>query len=178
MMEAARTSETLVNFYPTTQHYNPEDSHLCTHHRENLNSYHIVAWILSAIQQRHWTHFVPKLHKKLGFLCIHGTRDYVPSAHFWLNHWRSAKSTSLNEDFFILLQLEGPAPLSQSLTNYINFILLFLMSHMVCICLICMANFVTDSPFSNFSIILKFCFTLIQFSCFLAILLVLRIHKC
>jgi hypothetical protein len=27
-MEAARTSETLVNFYQTTQCYNPEDSHL------------------------------------------------------------------------------------------------------------------------------------------------------
>jgi hypothetical protein len=27
-MEAARTSETLVNFYQTTQRYNPEDSHL------------------------------------------------------------------------------------------------------------------------------------------------------
>jgi hypothetical protein len=29
MMEAARTSETLVNFYQTTWRYNPEDSHLC-----------------------------------------------------------------------------------------------------------------------------------------------------
>jgi hypothetical protein len=28
MMEAARTSETLVNFCQTTQRYNPEDSHL------------------------------------------------------------------------------------------------------------------------------------------------------
>jgi hypothetical protein len=28
IMEAARTSETLVNFYQTTQRYNPEDSHL------------------------------------------------------------------------------------------------------------------------------------------------------
>jgi hypothetical protein len=28
MMEAARTSEMLVNFYQTTQRYNPEDSHL------------------------------------------------------------------------------------------------------------------------------------------------------
>jgi hypothetical protein len=28
MMKAARTSETLVNFYQTTQCYNPEDSHL------------------------------------------------------------------------------------------------------------------------------------------------------
>jgi hypothetical protein len=28
MMEAARTSETLVNFYQATRSYNPEDSHL------------------------------------------------------------------------------------------------------------------------------------------------------
>jgi hypothetical protein len=28
MMEAARSSETLVNFYQTTRRYNPEDSHL------------------------------------------------------------------------------------------------------------------------------------------------------
>jgi hypothetical protein len=28
MMEAARTSKTLVNFYQTTRRYNPEDSHL------------------------------------------------------------------------------------------------------------------------------------------------------
>jgi hypothetical protein len=28
MMEAARTYETTVNFYQTTRHYNPEDSHL------------------------------------------------------------------------------------------------------------------------------------------------------
>jgi hypothetical protein len=30
MMEAARSSETLVNFYQTTQRYSPEDSHLHT----------------------------------------------------------------------------------------------------------------------------------------------------
>jgi hypothetical protein len=39
VMEAARTSETLVNFYQTTRRYNPEDSHLRTHRRENLKSY-------------------------------------------------------------------------------------------------------------------------------------------
>jgi hypothetical protein len=39
MMEAVRTSEMLVNFYQTTQHYNPEDSHLCTYRHENLKSY-------------------------------------------------------------------------------------------------------------------------------------------
>jgi hypothetical protein len=36
MMEAARTSETLVNFYQTTRRYNPEDSHL--HGVETLGS--------------------------------------------------------------------------------------------------------------------------------------------
>jgi hypothetical protein len=30
---------TLVNFYQTTQCYNPEDSNLHTHRRENLKSY-------------------------------------------------------------------------------------------------------------------------------------------
>jgi hypothetical protein len=39
MMEAARTSETLENFYQTTRRYNPEDSHLRTHRRESLKSY-------------------------------------------------------------------------------------------------------------------------------------------
>jgi hypothetical protein len=39
MIEAAGTSETLVNFYQTTQRHNPEDSHLRTHRRENLKSY-------------------------------------------------------------------------------------------------------------------------------------------
>jgi hypothetical protein len=39
MMEAARTCETLVNFYQTTLRYNPEDSYLRTHRRENLKSY-------------------------------------------------------------------------------------------------------------------------------------------
>jgi hypothetical protein len=39
MMEAARTSETPVNFYQTTRRYNPEDRHLRTHRGENLKSY-------------------------------------------------------------------------------------------------------------------------------------------
>jgi hypothetical protein len=39
IMEAVRTSETSVNFYQTTRRYNPEDSHLRTHRRENLKSY-------------------------------------------------------------------------------------------------------------------------------------------
>jgi hypothetical protein len=39
MIEAARASETLVNFDQTTRRYNPEDSHLRAHRRENLKSY-------------------------------------------------------------------------------------------------------------------------------------------
>jgi hypothetical protein len=42
MMEAARTSETLADFYQTTRRYNPEDSHLRTHRRENIKSYLIL----------------------------------------------------------------------------------------------------------------------------------------
>jgi hypothetical protein len=38
MMEAASTSETSVNFYQTTWRNNPEDSHLHTHHQENLTN--------------------------------------------------------------------------------------------------------------------------------------------
>jgi hypothetical protein len=38
VMEASDISETLVNFYQTTRRYNPEDSHLRTHRRENLKS--------------------------------------------------------------------------------------------------------------------------------------------
>jgi hypothetical protein len=41
MMEAATTSETLVKLYKTTRRYNPEDSHLLTHRRENLKSYEV-----------------------------------------------------------------------------------------------------------------------------------------
>jgi hypothetical protein len=39
MMEAARTSETLVKLYQNTRCYNPEDIHIHTHRRENLKSY-------------------------------------------------------------------------------------------------------------------------------------------
>jgi hypothetical protein len=42
MMEAAGTSETLVNIYQTTRRYNLEDSHLRTHRRENLKSYTLL----------------------------------------------------------------------------------------------------------------------------------------
>jgi hypothetical protein len=41
MMEAASTSETLVNFYQATRRNNTKDSHLHTRCRENLKSHKI-----------------------------------------------------------------------------------------------------------------------------------------
>jgi hypothetical protein len=49
MMEAARTSESLVNFYQATRRYNQEDSHLRTHRRENLKS-QPLSIVLSSLQ--------------------------------------------------------------------------------------------------------------------------------
>jgi hypothetical protein len=36
MMEAVRMSETFVHLYRSARRYNPEDSHLRAHRRENL----------------------------------------------------------------------------------------------------------------------------------------------
>jgi hypothetical protein len=43
MMEAVSTSETSVNFYQTTRRNIPENSHLHTPRRENLQSHHEVS---------------------------------------------------------------------------------------------------------------------------------------
>jgi hypothetical protein len=40
MMKAARTYETMVNFYQTTRRNSPEDSHFHTRRRENLKSHY------------------------------------------------------------------------------------------------------------------------------------------
>jgi hypothetical protein len=45
MMEAARTSETLLNFYQTTRRYNPEDRHIRTRRRENLKYYELRSFL-------------------------------------------------------------------------------------------------------------------------------------
>jgi hypothetical protein len=43
MMEAARTTETMVKFYQTTRCYYPEESYLRALRRVNLKSYSNVA---------------------------------------------------------------------------------------------------------------------------------------
>jgi hypothetical protein len=98
MMEAASTSETLVNLYQTTRRNNPKDSHLHTHCCENLNSHfwgmlseiylqllHFVLFKLLCISLdplTFSTHFVivsQFLSLKIGFLitCINITRYYL-----------------------------------------------------------------------------------------------------
>jgi hypothetical protein len=39
-MEAVQTSDMQVNLHQSTRRYNPDDSHLHTHRRENLKSYY------------------------------------------------------------------------------------------------------------------------------------------
>jgi hypothetical protein len=50
MMEAARTSDTLVNFHQTTRRYNPEDSDLRNHRHENLKSYFCCIKVSTVMQ--------------------------------------------------------------------------------------------------------------------------------
>jgi hypothetical protein len=48
MMDEVSTSETSVNFYQTTQSYNPEDSHLHIRRRENLKSHLLHVMVYSS----------------------------------------------------------------------------------------------------------------------------------
>jgi hypothetical protein len=58
MMEEARTSETLVHFYQTARRYNPEDSHLRSHRRENFKSY-LYSFRLGLLQEiLHYFHCI------------------------------------------------------------------------------------------------------------------------
>jgi hypothetical protein len=64
MMEAARTSEMLVNFYWTTRRYNPEDNHLHTHRHENLKSH--KKWKFTASKVEYLGHVLSSDRVKLN----------------------------------------------------------------------------------------------------------------
>jgi hypothetical protein len=55
MMEAERTSETLVNFYQTTRCYNPEDSHLQMNKKLLLNNCGVI--------KEHLQHLLQETHR-------------------------------------------------------------------------------------------------------------------
>jgi hypothetical protein len=67
MMEAVRTSETLVNFYQSTRRYKPEDSHLRAHHRENLKFYYETGVRFSI---EHQTNYNPRTKLSFEVVCI------------------------------------------------------------------------------------------------------------
>jgi hypothetical protein len=50
VMEAVRTSETLVNFNMTTRRYIPEDSKVHTRRRENVKSHNIIVVVSFALK--------------------------------------------------------------------------------------------------------------------------------
>jgi hypothetical protein len=52
MMEAASTSETVVNFYQTTRCNNSKDRHLRTHRRDNLKSHGLECVVNNLIYLR------------------------------------------------------------------------------------------------------------------------------
>jgi hypothetical protein len=71
MMEAARTSETLVNFYQTTRCYYPEDSHLHTYRRENLKSYNVITDLRPfKVRLKAQTFFIVRFYDHVHMLLI------------------------------------------------------------------------------------------------------------
>jgi hypothetical protein len=88
MIEAARTSETLVNFYQTTRRYNPEYRHLRTHRRENLkpNLTEVMSCMLKEISRMafivtsvpKFNNFIPTLTKLEAFTFLN---DIVINCH-------------------------------------------------------------------------------------------------
>jgi hypothetical protein len=65
------TSETLVYFYQTTRCYNPEDSHLRTHRRENLKSY--MFFLAFSKVSFFWIHVVLLMTDSIRVFKLHGT---------------------------------------------------------------------------------------------------------
>jgi hypothetical protein len=60
MMEAARTSETLVNFYQTTWCYNPEDS--------NLQVYYVPIWCFCFLLYEHLQKTFNRINRERIFI--------------------------------------------------------------------------------------------------------------
>jgi hypothetical protein len=63
MMEAASNCETSVNFYRTIRRNKPEDSHLRTHHRENLKS-HMIQFVRNRQRYYIYTKYNDGLYRR------------------------------------------------------------------------------------------------------------------
>jgi hypothetical protein len=77
MMEAARTSETLVNFYKTTWRSNPEDSHLRRKIRPSNGSdfFKVLKQTMDKVQNKESNNKVERIQhgkyqRKVGFVLL------------------------------------------------------------------------------------------------------------
>jgi hypothetical protein len=90
MMAAASISETSVNFYQTTQRYNPEDSHLHTRRREDWKSCfnYIKIYLLWSLDINH----TDNEHRAVNYVC---------STHMLCNKtWHCLAGTKCFWDYF------------------------------------------------------------------------------
>jgi hypothetical protein len=102
-MEAARTSETLVNDYQTTRRCNPEDSHLRTHRRESLKSYPVNLIYLFIV-----------------YLTTMSTAKTIQCRMVgWLMNWKGygTKWSRPNLRYYPSIHLEGPRRTTRPLSE-------------------------------------------------------------
>jgi hypothetical protein len=77
MMEAARTSETLVNFYQTTRCYNPEDSHLHPRRQSSENGLFLLDRFPINFDNENLTLLLPLLVKRSQIGYVYAIVNYL-----------------------------------------------------------------------------------------------------
>lgn len=115
-----------VKFYWTTQYYNQEDSHLCTH-CHNLKSYFSeiifeIYWLLHHWHQR--VSLSPRtaiLHELL-LRSWQASNGGIELSFQFQSFTKKGNIHIFIQNFFILLQVEGRTAVSQSIINFINFV--------------------------------------------------------
>jgi hypothetical protein len=108
MMDAARTSETLVNFYQTARRYYPEDSHLRTHSRENLKSYveDVVLRKFMIMKQKILSAFNKSANKETDDNYLSGLKNVRPTQRKRKNLvWEHPVSKHFSTRYMLMLLL-------------------------------------------------------------------------
>jgi hypothetical protein len=111
MMEAARTSETLVNFYQTTRCYNPEDSNLQYNFwllRGFYTTVTLLARTRNVIDIIQWKQVVNK--RKLICKCLAGKSVHIMSQPFYCEPRRKYLHRGQASIFKVGNERNSPAP--------------------------------------------------------------------